>query len=114
MKLSFDNFKEKSEEITSKCEAVLGSSRFLSFPARSSIIVNALKSIMVYWRHWKDRRPSDVDVLLCVPFVYVWRNSLVGDSKIDTADQKEMLTEVAEVYFNFMDKLSHMTNVRQP
>ena len=115
VKLSFDNINKKSEGILSKCEAVLGSSRFLSFLARSSVIVNALKSIMAHWRHCKARRPSDSDVLLCVPFVYVWRKSLVGESKMETADQrKETLTEVAEVYFNFLNKLSHMENVRHP
>ena len=114
--LMFDkcNFKEKSEEITSKCEAILGSSRFLSFLTRSSILVNALKSIMVFWSHCKARPPSDADILLCVPFVYVWRKSLVGESKMETTHQmKETLAEVAEVYVNFMDKLSHLANVRQ-
>lgn len=112
--LMFNNLKEKSEEISSKCEAVLGSSRFLSFLARSSIIVNALKNVMVFWSHCKACLPSDGDILLCVPFIYVWRKSLVGDSKMETTHQmKETLSEVAEVYFSFMDELSHLANVRQ-
>ena len=109
-------FKEECKEdreISRKCESTLHSSPFFSQLARSSAIMEAMKSIMAFWSCYKDVQPSDTDFLLCIPFLYTWQSKLEREDRapgisIRHVEQMQAsLTDIAEVYVNFMEEI-HM------
>lgn len=108
--LSTGGFRGESEgdrEIITKCEAILNSSPLFSHLARSPTIVKALKSIMGFWSHHKDSWLSDIDFLLCVPFLHVWQNRLERGRSLTASKEQiqESLIDIAEVYITFMEEL---------
>ena len=112
--LSVISFKEGSKEdreISKRCEATLRSNPFLSRLARSSTIVEAMKSIMAFWSRYKEGRPSDRDFLLCIPFLYTWQSKLEsvdrapGTNVVRSMEQMQSsITDIAEVYVSFIEQ----------
>ena len=111
------SFKEESKEdqkISRKCESTLRSSPFFSELARSPVIMEAMKSIMVSWRRYKDDQqpdgqPSDTEFLLCLPFLYTWLSKLEKEDRASGISSRYVeqmqpsLTDAAEVYVSFME-----------
>lgn len=110
--LSLDSFQKESKEekkIMAKCDGIMASSLFLP---RSSTFVKALKTVMILCSRCKDKHISSTDILLCVPFIYVWQSRLDGQCATDaksraTNKTKQLLTDIAEIYICFMEKLPY-------
>ena len=104
---SFQAESKENKEITERCEVILSSSRFLT---RSPIILKALKSVMAFCSHYKESRPSDTEFLLCIPFLFVWQNSLERENKADAVSgsidkMKQSLSDIADTYLSFMENI---------
>ena len=116
MSFSVARFKEERKqdrEISKKCEATLQSSPFFSQLARSPVIMEAMKNIMAFWSHHRGGRPSDIDFLLCIPFLYTWQNKLEREAGISvryTGQVQASLSAVAEVYVSFMEEAPLQVN----
>ena len=111
---SITRFKEECKEdreISRKCESTLQSSPFFSQLARSSVIMEAMKSIMTFWsRQHPDGQLSEADFLLCIPFLCTWQSKLEREDRapgISIRHVKQvqaLLTDIAEVYVSFMEE----------
>ena len=118
MSFSVARFKEECKqdrEISKKYEATLQSSPFFSQLARSPVLVimEAMKNIMAFWSHHRGGQPSDIDFLLCIPFLYTWQNKLEREAGISvrcTGQMQASLSAVAEVYVSFMEEAPLQVN----
>ena len=103
--------------ISQKCEAVLKSSRAFTPVAHSTVLQKAMQEAVAHW-NFQKRSEEAVhvtvrDLLLCIPFLYVWKEKLQAsssakvDSKATFQCTQDVVAEVTDVYCCFMENLPH-------
>lgn len=96
---------QNSEEkkMPQRCEALLDSNLTFTELARSKRALLALQSVTLYWSQRTREPVTDAELLLCVPFVYVWKEELEGHVGED--DNRPLFAKIAGQYVSFMEML---------
>ena len=96
---------QNSEEkkIPQRCEALLGSNLAFRELAKSKRALLAVQSVTLYWSQRTSDHVTDAELLLCVPFVYVWKEELEGHVGGD--DNRPLFAKIAGQYVSFMEML---------
>ena len=106
---SSHDYRELSAEqkrITHTCESLLVSNPIYHELADSLSVLKAMKSVMLYWHHKEgNTRVPDTDILVCVPFLYAWRNKLQQHQLHADQSNWEVISEISQQYVSFMEML---------
>ena len=79
--------------------------------AASAPTVRAMKSIILFWsqKAGTQKMITDTDLLVCIPFLYVWREELSSwsgaESGMGRAQNWTVVAKMAEQYVSFMEML---------
>ena len=86
-------------EIPQRCQSILSSNvEVFRDLADSSTALLAMKAVMLYWKQRTNGHLLDSEFMLCLPFIYVWRQELKGD-------MWPIFSEIAGAYVRFMEML---------
>ena len=92
-------------ETLQRCQTILNSNMAVFRDIADSTALLAMKAVMLYWKQRTSGDLLDSEFLLCLPFVYVWKEELkrcVGDDK---GEVWTVFSEIAGVYVRFMEML---------
>lgn len=94
-----------SEErrLPQRCQDLLDSNLAFRELAKSKSVLLAMQSVVLYWNQRTSGPVSDAELLLCVPFVYVWKEELEGHVGED--DNRPLFAKIAGQYVSFMEML---------
>ena len=96
-------------DIARRCRATLEQNEVFKDLARSSACLRALQMVTLYWSQRSSEREAllDSELLLCLPFVHVWREEL--ERQVVGEEEEEegllLLAEIAAEYVHFMEML---------
>ena len=96
---------EEEREIPLRCQSLLNSNLAFRDLAESKTALVAMQSVMLYWKQRTGGSVMDSELLLCVPFLHVWRDELerhVGEGK---GEGWLLFAEIAGQYVNLMEML---------
>ena len=95
-------------EISRRCEDIVGRNPAFRDLAGSRAALSAMQAVTLYWKRRASGKLLDSELLLCVPFVYVWREELERGAAAGV-DGKEgrwvHFAEIAAQYVQFMEML---------
>ena len=95
-------------EISRRCEDVVGRNPAFRDLAGSRAALSAMQAVTIYWKRRASGELLDSELLLCVPFVHVWREELERGAAAGV-DGKEgrwvLFAEIAAEYVQFMEML---------
>lgn len=84
--------------LLSRCRVLLSARPLLSQFAATEANLMALHAVLHYWERKSPRDLADVEIFLCVPFVYLHGNKIVEHSKLN----RETIASAVEMYITFM------------
>ena len=96
---------DAEREITERCRSVLKSNALFGDVAERPSALQAMWSVMLYWKQRAGGDILDSELLLCVPFIHVWREELerhVGEGK---GEGWLLFAEIVGEYVQFMEIL---------
>lgn len=78
--------------------------------ADSASILRAMKDVILFWslKAGTGNMITDTDLLVCIPFLYVWREELSrtnSETGIGKGQNWSVVAEIAEQYISFMEML---------
>ena len=100
----------EDKRIAHRCEVLLSSNPVFHDMADSASILRAMKSVILFWnlKAGTGNMITDTDLLVCIPFLYVWREELSRTSSeagIGKGLNWSVVAEIAEQYVSFMEML---------
>lgn len=105
------NVTAEEKRIAHRCEILLNSNPVFHEMAASAPTVRAMKSIILFWsqKAGTQKMITDTDLLVCIPFLYVWREELSSwsgaESGMGRAQNWTVVAKMAEQYVSFMEML---------
>ena len=94
---------EAEREVVQRCQSILGSNPVFADIAENSSYLLAMQSVMLYWKQRTSGCVLDSKFLLCIPFIYVWREEL--ERYRGSREKWPLFAEIAGVYVRFMEML---------
>ena len=101
----------EEKRIAHRCEILLNSNPVFHEMAESASIERAMKSIILFWsqKAGTQKMIMDTDLLVCVPFLYVWREELSSwsgaEAGVGQGQNWTVVAKIAEQYVSFMEML---------
>lgn len=112
------NITAEEKRIAHRCEVLLNSNPIFHEMAASAPTVRAMKSIILFWsqKAGTQKMITETDLLVCIPFLYVWREELSNWSEelsswsgaeggMERAQNWTVVAKMAEQYVSFMEML---------
>ena len=105
------NVTAEEKRVAHRCEILLNSNPVFHEMAASAPTVRAMKSIILFWsqKAGTQKMITDTDLLVCIPFLYVWREELSSwsgaESGMGRAQNWTVVAKMAEQYVSFMEML---------
>ena len=102
---------ETGKEIARRCREVLGGNPAFRGLAGSGVALSAMQAVTLYWKQrTSGEEVLDSELLLCVPFVHVWREELERQSSSGadwswSKGLRALFAEIAAEYVQFMEML---------
>lgn len=100
----------EEKRIAHRCEVLLSSNPVFHDMADSASILRAMKNVILFWslKAGTGNMITDTDLLVCIPFLYVWREELSrtnSETGIGKGQNWSVVAEIAEQYISFMEML---------
>lgn len=86
-----------------QCQQLIGSNRTFSELRENGLCLQVMKDVLTFWRLQCGKEfVSQLDILLCVPFVYVRLRELQIINERDNPNMEQFTGSVCEQYVSFM------------
>ena len=86
-----------------QCQQVIGSNRIFSVLIENKLCLQVMKDVLTFWRLQCGKEyVSQLDILLCIPFVYVRLRELEAIRERNKPNMEQFIASVCEQYVSFM------------
>ena len=98
-----DNLVKDNLEFVSKCKKYFQSSALIELKGNNNAI-HTMCVVIKFWEKRADRKATDSEMLLCVPFIYCCRSEIASVTHEQQTNWR-VISEVAEMYCAFMEMM---------
>ena len=97
---------ESEREILQRCESIANDNPAFQSIADSRTALLALKAVVLHWKRRTSGKVFNSEILLCIPFIHVWREELKRDVGGEGKGEGwAIFNEIAGKYVHFMEML---------